>query len=154
MKVEELIAEIEIEINDIYRLASEISMIKKELKKRIPNTTEITALSTYISQFYNGIENILKRIWKFNGDSLPYGSDWHIELFKRFCNPKKGNYPIIFDDTIVEDMAMYRKFRHYYFHGYSFKIEWERLKTGVEKFEVVFNKVIKNIKEYLIRISE
>ena len=34
MKVEELIAEIEIEINDIYRLASEISMIKKRVKKK------------------------------------------------------------------------------------------------------------------------
>jgi hypothetical protein len=153
MKVKELIAEKEIEINDLYRLSSEINILKKEITNRIPNTTEITALSTYISQFYNGIENILKRIWKFNGDSLPYGSDWHIELFKKFCNPKMGRYPVIFDDTIVEDMAMYRKFRHYFFHGYGFKIEWERLKTGVEKFDGVYKQVILNIKQYLKEIS-
>ena len=71
-----------------------------------------TAAAAFLAQFYGGIENILKRISRFYGVSLPSGNLWHVELFKRFCKPPSEPLPLLFDRTLSEELAPYRKFRH------------------------------------------
>ncbi|HNV24605.1 MAG TPA: hypothetical protein PKH98_06940, partial [Candidatus Omnitrophota bacterium] len=62
--------------------------------------------------FYGGIENILKRISRFYEVNLPSSELWHVELFKRFCDPPLDPLPIIFDKSLSQDLAPFRKFRH------------------------------------------
>ncbi|OGU13809.1 MAG: hypothetical protein A2X61_14230 [Ignavibacteria bacterium GWB2_35_12] len=73
---------------------------------------------------------------------IPIGEDWHIELFKRFCSPQYLSLPVIFDDYLKEELANYRRFRHFVFHGYSSRITWDILCDGIKEVD----KVYKNFK--------
>ena len=89
------------------------------------------AAGTYLMNFYNGIENMLKRIHKLMDVNLPKGENWHTELFARFCPPGFENLPILFDPVLENELTQYRKFRHLFIHGYGFQLEWEFMKEGV-----------------------
>lgn len=115
MRPVDLRKEIYIEYEFLDKLKSEINKILNSIPSEKPDATQITALSAYALQFYTIIENILKRISKFNKLTLPKGSDWHLILFNRFSDPPFENLPLLFDDSIKDDFIALRKFRHYFF---------------------------------------
>ncbi|MEW6607670.1 MAG: hypothetical protein AB1414_09505 [bacterium] len=82
------------------------------MSKREPTVREKTAAGAFLAQFYGGIENILKRISHFYSIPLPTGSNWHTDLFKRFCAPSYVPLPVLFDDSLSLAFAPFRKFRH------------------------------------------
>ncbi len=86
MKKEDLINEINIELELIEFTLHELSSLYKDISAREPTVREKTAAASFMAQFYSGIENILKRISRFQSVPLPTGETWHIELFKRFLN--------------------------------------------------------------------
>jgi hypothetical protein len=112
-----------------------------------------TAAAAFLAQFYGGIENILKRISRFYNVSLPAGNLWHVELFKRFCDPQVKPLPLLFDKALSEDLAPFRKFRHVVHHGYGFQLDWDRMKEGIEKSQLVFSRFKTNIENYITTVK-
>jgi hypothetical protein len=78
MKIEELRNEIDFENQAIKVILKEIDSLKDTLLSREPSLIEKAALSAFLMQFYNGIENILKGISRYNQIPLPSGEEWHI----------------------------------------------------------------------------
>ena len=99
MNADELNEEIRIEIELIENVLQELSSLKNELSARSPSVREKTAAAGFLAQFYNGIENILKRINKFHNIPIPEGDTWHLDLFKRFCAPSHHSLPELFDEV-------------------------------------------------------
>lgn len=151
MKFKELQEEVDIELELINSTVSELMHLYKDAANREPTVREKTAAAAFVAQFYNGIENILKRISYFHAISLPTGDTWHIDLFKRFCEPSYKHLPVLFDKSLESELAAFRKFRHVFYHGYGFQLEWERMKDGIEKIEDVYRrfkiKLIKYLKD-------
>ncbi len=106
-------------------------------------------MNQFVSEFYNGIENILKRICKFNNIPLPYGEDSHIKLFNLYVTSANTTLPIIFIPEIANEFKQIRKFRHFIIHGYSFKLEWSYVKDSVAKIDSIYQIVKHNIFFYL-----
>ena len=123
----------------------------KDIDKKEASIREITAAGAFLSQFYNGIENILKRISKYYKIILPEGETWHIELFQRFNKPSFKQLPELFDEQLSISLAAYRKFRHVFFHGYSFQLNWIRMQEGIENIENVYKRFKRNIYIFLNR---
>jgi hypothetical protein len=71
MTFQELHEEISIEVESIEKVLQELSDLRKDTKRREPTVREKTAAATFLSQFYTGIENILKRISRFHSLTLP-----------------------------------------------------------------------------------
>jgi hypothetical protein len=149
MKAEELFEEINIELELIEAILKEISDLHKDMGGRAPTVREKTAAAAFIAQFYNGIENILKRISRFNSVLLPTGDTWHIELFKRFCMPPFKPLPALFDESLALAIAPYRKFRHVVYHGYGFQLDWERMQEGIAGIDIVFKRFRARLDDYL-----
>jgi hypothetical protein len=133
MTVEELQEAIHIELELIESTLLELSSLRSDVTDKEPTVCEKTAAASFMAQFYNGIENILKRISHYHSIPLPKGDLWHVELFKRFCLPAYKDLPVLFDKTLALQMATYRKFRHVVFHGYGFQLDWDRMKEGIEQ---------------------
>ena len=74
---------------------------------------------------------------------------WHVELFKRFCEPSFPSLPVLFDELLSSDLAPYRKFRHVVLHGYGFQLDWERMTEGIEKVNDVYLRLKTIIEESL-----
>lgn len=149
MTSEELREEIAIELENIETVLRELSTLYEDVKGREASVREKTAASAFLAQFYSGIENILKRISHFHNVPLPSGEMWHVELFKRFCEPSFPSLPVLFDELLSSDLAPYRKFRHVVLNGYGFQLDWERMTEGIEKANDVYLRLKTIIEESL-----
>lgn len=92
MNPERLKEEIQIEIKEMSIIINDINTLMAETNLSTPSNIQKAAASSFVAQFYSGIENILKRISKFHNVNLPKGDNWHIELFNRFCDLMKTNF--------------------------------------------------------------
>lgn len=149
MTVEELREEVGIEFDLIETTVREVLSLHQYLVGKEPTVREKTAAAAFIAQFYGGIENILKRVHRYYDVPIPTGESWHIEIFKRFCNPGYSPLPVFFDEALARDLAPFRKFRHVVYHGYGFQLEWERLREGMAAIESVQTRLRSVITTYL-----
>jgi hypothetical protein len=149
MNPERLKEEIQIEIKEMTIVIDDINSLMTETNLSSPTNIQKAAASSLVAQFYCGIENILKRISKFHNINLPKGENWHIELFNRFCELNETKLPILFNGFLRDELINYRKFRHFVFHGYSNKISWERLLSGIRNINDVFSNFKDSINIYL-----
>ncbi len=123
----------------------ELIALRRDVADREPTNREKTAAAGFLAQFYNGVENILKRICRFYNVSLPKTETWHIDLFTRFCQPSQEPLPTLFDETLALDLTGFRKFRHVVHHGYGFLLDWQRMAEGIDKVEDVFVRFKANV---------
>lgn len=152
MTTEELREEISIELELIAATVKEILSLLADLSEREPTIREKTAGAAFMAQFYGGIENILKRIHRYYSIPIPVGDSWHIEIFKRFCNPVFLTLPPLFDDSLAADLAPFRKFRHVVHHGYGFQFEWERMKAGLQAVETVYCRFVEALTDFMQKL--
>lgn len=114
------------------------------------NLTE-PAMRAYLMNFYNGIENILKRISKEYYSIMPTGNSWHKELLNLSYNAPEGKIAI-FDQGIVERRVPYRNFRHRFISGYGFKLKGEKMLGLIDNIESLWDDVKGAISEFFIRL--
>ena len=81
------------------------------------------AVGTYLMNFYNGVEGILKRISKIYFGTMPAGESWHRELLMQSYDPPEGKIPVLSEEIVVR-LHNYRGFRHVFVSGYGFKLDW------------------------------
>ena len=149
MTAEELKAEIAVEFAALRQVASELEALRTDLAGREPTVREKTAAAAFLAQTYSGIENILKRLSRFQCVELPSGENWHFDLFKRFCPPGHPPLPVLFDDALARQLGPFRRFRHVVHHGYGFQIEWDRMREGVEQISQVLAAFRERVEAYL-----
>jgi hypothetical protein len=149
LKTNDLQEEILIQLEAMTIVVDELLALQQDVTLREPTLREKTAAAAFLAQFYNGIENILKRISNFHDVPLPIGETWHVELFQQFTSPSHPGLPVLFDDELAESLAPYRRFRHVVFHSYGFQLEWERMVGGVNGISDVFNQFRASLSDYL-----
>ncbi len=149
MKSSDLHDEIAIQIDAMTATINELVALYQDVSGREPTIREKTAASAFLAQFYNGIENILKRISHYHDVPLPVGDTWHVELFQRFISPTHANLPPLLDSGLASALAPYRRFRHVVFHGYGVQLDWERMEHGVASAVDVFAQFQQNVDNYL-----
>ena len=154
MKPDELREEVAIELEAMAQVIDELLALQRDVAKREPTLREKTAAAAFLAQFYNGIENILKRISLYHGVSLPGGEAWHVELFQRFSSSLYPGLPLLFDDKLASTLAPYRRFRHVAFHSYGFQLAWERMAEGVAGVQRAFDGFKSSVSKYLQEIGE
>ena len=105
------------------------------------------AMGTYLMNFYNGIENILKRITKKYYLTVPKGESWHKELLALSFNPPEGKIPILNQD-IVSRLYPYRNFRHRFISGYGFQLKGEKMVELIDDIESLWSDMKKAISDF------
>lgn len=153
MKKENLIEEIEIELEYLEKIVKEVEFIRTLAVSAEPDMMVKAAAGTFMMNFYNGIENLLKRIHKLQNTAMPKGENWHSELFKRFCNPPFHNLPLLFDAGLEKELLQYKKFRHLFIHGYGFQLDWMLMKDGINNMSGVFERIKTNINSFLLDLN-
>lgn len=153
MSISVLREEISIELEMMGTVVAEaVSLLNDIADEQEPSVRDKTAAAAFLAQFYGGIENILKRIHRYHGVALPSGDSWHIEIFKRFCNPAYSPFPVLFDESLAADLAPFRKFRHVVYHGYGFQFDWNRMKDGLGVVEDVYARFASAVTRYVTKL--
>lgn len=143
-------SDIAIELEYLDKTVKDIGGLLDITNNRENNVYDSAASAMLISQFYNGIENILKRIIKISNINLPIGGNSHIEMFLRFTEKNNTtDLPILFTNNIIDGFTIIRRFRHFARHGYAYHIEWEKLKEGMLTVPGLYNIFKNNLENYI-----
>jgi len=149
MTATDLKEEIAIELDFMEGVVHELLAIQKDKTQRELTLREKTATGAFLAQFYNGVENILKRITYFYGIEIPHSDTWHVDLFRQFCSPAKKPLPELFDEDLAASLAPYRRFRHVVYHSYGMQLDWQQMGEGVMLIETVFLQFKSRLADYL-----
>jgi hypothetical protein len=152
-KFEELLNDINNEIKQIEKVIEVIVKEKNQLTSNPPSITQKTAFAGYLMNFYNGIENILKQISKRYYKKFPSGEAWHKDLLKLCITPPNKTLQI-FNKTIIDELYNYLGFRHFFIHGYSFKIKWEELEILINNIERLWSSIKNEINNFSNKLKQ
>ena len=147
---EKLTKRMNFEINEIDTLFKEYETFFADMNYEEPDLLQKTVMANILHSFYNGVENIFKRIAKdFDYISI-VGEGSHRALLDNVYNRNNKREAII-NEEIYQLLDEYRKFRHFFRHAYSFHLDWERIKQLAEKMFDVWEDLKKQL---LIFIEE
>ena len=118
----------EAEFENIDTVLSEIFSVIKDVNSDY-STVERAAIAAFLHNFYNGVENILKRILLAKKIEINNTPTWHKDVLT--ISFEKG----IIDDDLFNTLLEYLSFRHFFVHAYSFNLNWVALKPLVENLK-------------------
>lgn len=121
--------------------------VRKHFEPKSKDYCSEPAMGTYLMNFYNGIENILKRISKEYYLTMPKGESWHKELLTSSFIPPEGKIPI-FNQDIVDRLHSYRNFRHRFISGYGFQLKGEKMLDLIDNIETLWNHIKEAISDF------
>ena len=153
MNIDDLKEEVSIELGLMDETINELLSLKEDIGDRKPTIRERTAAAAFLTQWYNGVENIIKRIYRYYNISIPVGDNWHTELVKGVSESPREGLPLLIDHELFTDLAPFRKFRHVVHHGYGFQLEWARMSPGIDRISTIFLRFKKGV-EKLIAVLE
>jgi len=122
--------QVALERRQLQRLFRVHCALLKRCAVSAPDDIELSALAAMLHSFYNGIENIFKRITLELGDPMPASGSWHKELLDGMTLPT-GNRGAVLSPQLRGRLKEYMEFRHVFRHAYTFDLRWDRIKTLV-----------------------
>ena len=122
--------QVEVERAQLHQLLEAYRVTVEKTASTAPSDMELYALAGLLHSFYNGIENIFKRVAEEVDGQLPRGPAWHRQLLDTMSQPGKSR-PAVISASIVERLDAYLDFRHFFRHSYVFHLRWDMMKALV-----------------------
>ncbi len=140
----DLYEDVQDEIEAIEETLERLREIRSSFDPQVKDICIEPAMGTYLMNFYNGIENILKRIIKEYYKTLPRGESWHKELLNLSSRPPEGK-AIIFERNLVDKLHPYLSFRHRFVSGYGFQLKGEKMLELTDSIDKLWSEIKKAI---------
>ncbi|MGH9448850.1 MAG: hypothetical protein ACRD3O_24505 [Terriglobia bacterium] len=122
--------QVALEREQLHRLLEAYRPLVERCAASPPTPIEASALGAMLHSFYNGIENMFKRIAEKLDGGAPGGEFWHRELLDSMSVPGETRSAVI-SEQLAESLDDYLTFRHLFRHAYTFNLRWDRMKTLV-----------------------
>jgi hypothetical protein len=113
-----------------------------------PDRIEVSALAAMLHGFYNGVENIFKRVALELGEDLPRQEGWHKALLAQMTRPG-ADRPAVLSPELADRLVKYLEFRHLFRNAYPFQLRWDRMENEVGDVEAVLNSLEAEIAVFL-----
>jgi hypothetical protein len=126
--------QVAVERQQLHRLLDAYRPLIERCAMSPPNDIELSALAAMLHSFYNGFENIFKRVATELDGGLPSGEFWHRKLMDSMAIPSGERDPVL-SEQFIEHLDDYLEFRHFFRHAYTFDLRWDRMKTLVLRCE-------------------
>ena len=114
---------------------------------------EVAACGAMLHSFYNGVENILKRIAVTLDRAVPEGDASHKRLLNQMASAAEQRGPVL-SPLLYEDLKDYLNFRHVFRSAYSFDHRWEKMEPLVADVGPLLDRFEAEIRRFLDAISE
>ena len=153
MQIKKCCEEIKNELALIDELFLSHALLLKKVKRVEPDQIEISAVATVLHSFYNGIENIFKRIATRIDNDFPRSEYWHQELLEQMTTENKNRKPVI-SNELSEKLNLYLGFRHFFRYSYSFQFKWHKMKELTLELSEVYDDFRKVIETFIEDLKE
>jgi hypothetical protein len=122
----ELREEVELELAMMREHLTAFAPALERSRQRAPDPIETAALGAMLHGFYNGVENIFKRIAVHCDGGPPRGEGWHSALLDRMTRPGP-NRPAAVSEPLAAELRKYLRFRHVFRYAYNVQLRWEEM---------------------------
>lgn len=150
---DKIITRIEFEIQQIDHLLESYGHLREKAQRKTPDLVETTALASVLHSFYTGVEKIFTYVAEGIDGQSPSGARWHQELMDRM-GAASSNRGVVLSEATIEQLDPYLDFRHFYRHGYSYVLEWEKLEVLVTPLAEVWDHVKQEVQRFLESLVE
>ncbi len=147
-----LIKQIRVEIEMIDILLNRHPDLLEKCRTTTPSQIETDALATLVHSFYNGIENIFKRVAIHLDGGPPHGEDSHKRLLESMTLSNIHRNAVI-SKSLYDILKDYMDFRHFFRHAYIFSLEWNRLSPHVARLNETFNQLKTELEQFIASIK-
>jgi len=141
--------EITFECEQIEELLRKYSRLLGRLSGAAPDEVEIAAVGALLHSFYNGVENLFKRIVIAEEGQLPRGDFWHRDLLESMARPATGA-PVI-SVALCDRLKPYLHFRHVFRSAYVLMLQWDKMAPLVEDLAGAFAQLKSELKDFVDR---
>lgn len=149
---EKVVTHVQLEIQQIDHLLEVYGHLLEKARAEAPDLVEITALASVLHSFYTGVEKIFIYIADGIDEEIPSGNQWHRDLLEQMAVPGAAR-DVVVSAELIGQLKEYLGFRHFYRHGYSFVLEWEKLEGLVKPLSDVWNRVKQELRRFLEDIA-
>jgi hypothetical protein len=140
--------QVALELDQLHRLIETYALLIEGCAASPPTDVELSALAAMLHSFYNGVENIFKRIAEELDGGSPSGEFWHRELLD--CMRVRGKArPEVISERLAESLDDYLTFRHLFRHAYTFNLRWDRMKALVLGCEDTLERLDRELDQFL-----
>ena len=120
-----------------------LEVIQDAFQRSEKSVIELTAVGASLHHCYTGIENILKRILKFQNLSLPTTPASHKDLLDMAL--EQG----LISEELSGQLDKYRGFRHFFVHAYGILLKEEELQPLVQEISGIWKQFEKEVRKFL-----
>ncbi|MCK4797830.1 MAG: hypothetical protein KAT05_10630 [Spirochaetes bacterium] len=153
MKIKKCINEIIIEIGLLEELIEIHKPLINKIKITVPDQIETEAIGGFLHSFYNGIENIFKRITSNIDKKMPTSTYWHQELLDFMIYDTSKRIKVI-SKGLRKKINNYLGFRHFFRHTYTFQLDWSKMRELCLDIETVFEEFKNEINKFIKTLNE
>jgi predicted nucleotidyltransferase len=114
-----------------------------------PSQFALSALASYLQQFYTGCERILERIAVTVDGNLPGGAFSHANLLAHMARELPGIRPAVLHEALWLRLQDYLAFRHFFRHAYGYTLEWAKLRPLVVGMSATLTEVQEQLMTFL-----
>jgi len=132
------------EFENIESVVAELFLLANQNKAEY-SIAELAAIATFLHNFYNGVENIFKRLLYAKGAALENSSTWHKDLLRTTHDTG------IISTDLYNTLSNYLSFRHFFVHAYSFTLRWEELRPLVAGLAETLKQVKAAVDDFVSR---
>lgn len=125
-----LIEQIDFERDQLRQLLAESRELVENSRRKAPAAAERWALGAILHAFYNGIENILRRIAAAYDRKPENAGQWHIGLLNQMAEPTETRRKVISPELLTV-LKKYLAFRHLFRSIYTHELRWEPMQELV-----------------------
>ena len=150
--LETIVSDIKFEIGQIDQLFTAYADLFEQLENEAPSMVELAAIATILHSFYNGIENIFRRIAKGIDEKIPEGVAWHRLLLAQMTKPNSSRQAVLTAKS-ENQLKQYLNFRHFFRHSYSFVLDWDEMKDLALSVEAVWEETKSELLAFLNQMS-
>lgn len=127
VKLRELAADIEVELQQLARLEITIQEVQREIAKDADRAAFFyESLALKLHNFYSGCERIFRIVASELNGALPSDYDWHRRLLER-VSAARGGRPALITSETAQQLQEYLAFRHVVRNIYGFELDPARV---------------------------
>ncbi|MDH7486698.1 MAG: hypothetical protein QHJ81_10540 [Anaerolineae bacterium] len=149
LEIRRLISEIRDELSALAKVRALLEEAHKRFAEHAPGSLELGGIALHLHAFYNGVENIFRRVALELGEGLPGGEDWHSQLLRNMAMEIPRVRPRVISEETRDRLEEFLRFRHVVRHAYGHELKWRWLQELLDGFGPAYTGFVEDSEEFL-----
>ncbi|HME54933.1 MAG TPA: hypothetical protein VKM55_22195 [Candidatus Lokiarchaeia archaeon] len=149
-----LISKLESELGKLVDINMKLIAFHESRGEEPKDELELRLYGSFLHDFYTCVERIMREIAAGIDGEVPQGESWHSDLLEQMALEIPGVRMAILSTTTKEELHEFLRFRHVFRNVYGFELNWDKIKTLMDKYSTVYYNVESSIHELIAFLSK